>query len=116
MENTQKLEIRNETKDLKGTLEWWENLPKKVYIENAPTPMLFVEFKEGERQFLAEIIHEEDKRCRQIGNCNVTHVTGNDAGYYQALFYFPISKKAYEAIDKYIETEIEKFKEWWREV
>ena len=115
MENTKKLEIRNETKDLKGTLEWWENLPKKVYIKNASEPMLCIEFKEGESVFLAEIIHEEDKRCRQVKNCNVTHITGKDEQYYQALFYHPVTKKCYEAIDKFIEEELEKFIEWWEE-
>ena len=114
LENMKNLEIRD-AKSLRGTLEWWDNLPKKTYVKNDNwgDPVIYLELEE-ESHFLAEIAHEDDDRCRQIYGCNVAFVDA-DIDYDQALFSFPISKKCREAIDEFIEKEIQKFVAWWKE-
>ena len=113
------LEIREETKDLKGTLGWWNNLPKRVYIQSRGTypntPNLCVDFGDGVANFLAEIGYKKDDSCRPFKGCNVTYVMTDEEGYDTALFDFQLTKKCHEAIDKFIDAEIDKFLAWWEE-
>ena len=114
------LKIKEEEKNLKGTLAWWEALPKETYVLSRGTypntPNLWVDFGEGVAYFLAEIAHEESQSCRQMNGCNVVFVVGVDERFDEALFWFPVTKKCHEAIDKFIETEVEKFVSWWENV
>ena len=115
LERTRDLEIRGE-KPLRGTLKWWEDLPKKVFIEGNQegNPVLYLEL-DDRISFLAEIAYEKDDSCIQMNGCNVALVVGWDQRFDQALFYFPVSEKCRLAIDEFIETEVNRFVAWWKQ-
>lgn len=110
----EKLKIKGTPESLVGTLKWWESLEKKTYIENVNVPILFLELNNKERQFLAEITHNSDSRCREDKGCNITYITGSPC-HEQVLFTFPLSKKCYEAVNNYVTEVIDQFIEWWEE-